>query len=126
MDFVVGLYRDDGLAVSKLRERQTELRKKKICKIFKDNGIRITTEANAKCVNFLDVTFNLETGLYKPYMKPNNTPVYVHVESNHPPSIIKNIPKSVSKRLIRQIKKFSMKRPDHSNKSSRKVGTLMS
>ena len=85
--------------MSRLRARQTELRKKKICKIFKDNGLRITTEANAKCVNFLDVTFNLETGLYKPYMKPNHTPVYVHVESNHPPSIIKNIPKSVNKRL---------------------------
>ena len=99
LDLIIGLYRDDGLAVSRLKERQTELRKKKICKIFKDNGLKITTEANAKCVNFLDVTFNLETGLYKPYMKPNHTPTYVHVESNHPPSIIKNIPKSVNKRL---------------------------
>ena len=45
------------------------------------------------------MSFNLETGLYKPYMKPNHTPVYVHVESNNPPSILKNIPQSVNKRL---------------------------
>jgi len=32
-------------------------------------------------------------------MKPNNTPIYVHKESNHPPNIIKNIPESVNKRL---------------------------
>jgi len=38
-------------------------------------------------------------GVYSPYMKPNNTPLYVHKESNHPPSIIKNIPESINKRL---------------------------
>ena len=32
-------------------------------------------------------------------MKPNNTPLYVHKESNHPPNIIKNIPESINKRL---------------------------
>ena len=32
-------------------------------------------------------------------MKPNDTPVYVNVESNHPKSILKNIPLSVNKRL---------------------------
>ena len=32
-------------------------------------------------------------------MKPNNTPLYVHINSNHPPSIINNIPDSINKRL---------------------------
>ena len=32
-------------------------------------------------------------------MKPNNTPLYVHKDSNHPPNIIKNIPESINKRL---------------------------
>jgi hypothetical protein len=32
-------------------------------------------------------------------MKPNNKPLYVHSESNHPPSIIRNIPISINKRL---------------------------
>ena len=32
-------------------------------------------------------------------MKPNNPLLYVHKHSNHPPSILENIPKSVNKRL---------------------------
>ena len=52
-----------------------------------------------KVVNFLDVDFNLETGLYRPYMKPNDTPTYVHKDSNHPKSILNNIPLSVNRRL---------------------------
>ena len=95
----IGLYRDDGLAVSALTPRQNELTKKKLCQIFKANGFNITIEANKKSVNFLDVNFNLETETFKPYMKPNQTPVYVHTESNHPPSILKNIPASVNRRL---------------------------
>ena len=34
-----------------------------------------------------------------PYMKPNNTPLYVNKNSNHPPAIIKNIPLSINRRL---------------------------
>ena len=95
----VGLYRDDGLAVCQLRPRQVELLKKKICKIFQECGLKITIEANLKSVNFLDVNFNLETGIYRPFMKPNDTPLYVHANSNHPPGILKNIPESVNTRL---------------------------
>ena len=29
--------------------------------------------------NFLDVTFNLCTGKYQPYNKPNDTPTYINV-----------------------------------------------
>ena len=89
----------DGLSVCQLNPRQTELMKKKICKIVQDNDLKITIEANKKNVNFLDVNFDLTTGIYKPYMKPNDQPRYVHQKSNHPPSILKNIPKSVNKRL---------------------------
>ena len=35
----------------------------------------------------------------KPYTKEGNTPLYVHKQSNHPPSILKNIPESINKRL---------------------------
>ena len=34
-----------------------------------------------------------------PYTKPNNTPLYIHTKSNHPPMIIKNLPESINKRL---------------------------
>ena len=42
---------------------------------------------------------DLMTGVHKPFMKPNNTPLYVHNKSNHPPNIIKNIPESINRRL---------------------------
>ena len=100
LDLLIGLYRDDGLAVSNLGPRQTEMRKKRICKIFKENRLNITTEeTNGKKVNFLDVNFDLENGLYRPYMKKNNKPLYVHMQSNHPLNILENIPKSVNNRL---------------------------
>ena len=41
----------------------------------------------------------MEKGIYKPYTKPNDKPCYVHNQLNHPPGIIKNIPKSINKRL---------------------------
>ena len=95
----IGLYRDDGLGVSSSTNRQLENMKKKLCEIFKQEGLSITVEANKKEVNFLDVTLDLRTGLYKPFIKPNDIPLYVHKLSNHPPSIIENLPAGINKRL---------------------------
>ena len=50
-------------------------------------------------VNFLDVKLNLDNGTFCPYKKPNDTPKYVHIKSNHPPNVLKELPKSVNKRL---------------------------
>ena len=68
-------------------------------KVYEDNGLKVTAEVNKKVVNFLDVTLDLTTGRHKPYMKPNTTPLYVSSLSNHPPTIIKNIPLEVNRRL---------------------------
>jgi hypothetical protein len=94
-----GLYRDDGLGIIKATPRQIELIKKYLCALFNNHGLKITIEANKKIVNFLDVTLNLTTGKYHPYSKPNNTPLYVHSKSNHPPSVLRNIPLFINKRL---------------------------
>ena len=59
----------------------------------------MTVEANKKIVNFLDLTFDLTLGVYSPYSKPNDIPLYVHKQSNHPPGILNNIPKAVNKRI---------------------------
>ena len=83
----IGLYRDDGLGVSSGTARQIENMKKKICKMFENLDLKVTIEANSEVVNFLDVTFDLRTGLYKPYMKENDTPLYVNTKSNHPPTV---------------------------------------
>ena len=54
---------------------------------------------NLKSIDFLDVTFNLAENNYKPYRKPNNKPLYLNVHSNHPPSVIKQLPMSIEKRI---------------------------
>ena len=95
----IGLYRDDELAITRQTLREVEMTKKKPCKIFRENEIRITVEANKRVVDFLDITLNLGTGAYEPYKKPNDTINYIHRESNHPPSIIHNLPKGIGIRL---------------------------
>ncbi|PIK62563.1 hypothetical protein BSL78_00459 [Apostichopus japonicus] len=96
----VGFYRDDGLAVLRsLSGRQADRVRKQLTEIFGNFGLRITVETNLKAVNYLDVNLNLNTGKYKPYRKPNNEPTYINAQSNHPPSITKQIPTSISKRI---------------------------
>ena len=63
--------------------------------------MKITSEANLKIVQFLDVTFDLNDGSFKPFIKQNTQLRYVSKESNHPPLILKNIPDGVNKRLER-------------------------
>ena len=95
----MGIYRDDGLAVSNASRRQNENISKEIANIFKKFNLNITSEANPKRVDFLDVIFDLDEETYEPYNKPQNIPQYVHKLSNHPPVVIKNIPANVNKRL---------------------------
>nr|XP_047123016.1 uncharacterized protein LOC124806296 [Hydra vulgaris] len=98
--FEVGLYRDDGLAVFRNKSGpQMEKIKKHLSEIFKYNGLRISIQCNMKIVNYLDVTLNLSECTFKPYLKPDNTLNYIHADSNHPPSILKQIPHSVELRL---------------------------
>ena len=95
-----GLYRDDGLAVIKgLSGAEIERLKKNVVKTFKDCGLNITIETNLHTVNYRDVTFDLRKDTYLPYRKPDNPPVYINNCSNHPPTVIKQLPKSINKRL---------------------------
>ena len=48
---------------------------------------------------FLDSRFNLNDQTYGPCKKANNDPVYINKHSNHPPNIINEVPKAISKRL---------------------------
>ena len=96
----VGLYRDDGLGYLKGKSKvETERIRKQLHKLFKDEGLSITCETNLDITDFLDVTFDMKNDKYYPYNKPGNTPQYVHHQSNHPPSIIKQIPEMIAKRL---------------------------
>ena len=88
----IGLYRDNGLAAFNGTPQEIEKIKKGICNVFCDNDLKITVEANTTKVNSLDVTLDLTSGKYYPYTKEGNIPLYVHTKSNHPPTILKNIP----------------------------------
>ena len=94
-----GLYRDDGLAVTNSTPRQCDKMKKEIISTFHALNLRITIEVNIKITNFLDITLNLTKGSYQPFSKTNNKLLYVDKRSNHPPTILKQIPVSVNKRI---------------------------
>ena len=85
----IGLYRDDGLAAFDKTPREIEIIKKSICKVFSNNNLKVTIEANKKCVDYLDITLDLRSSSHKPYMKPGNTPLYINYNSNHPPPILR-------------------------------------
>jgi hypothetical protein len=62
--------------------------------------LKITAESNLRIVNFLGVTFDLNNGKYRPYRKPNDDPLYINrLYSNHPLSIIRQLPTSINKRI---------------------------
>ena len=50
-------------------------------------------------VDLLDVTLNLTDSTYKPYHKPNHEIYYIHKQSNHSPSITRQLRVSIEKRL---------------------------
>ena len=89
----VGLYRDDGLAVIKSTSGTIlDKMRKNIIVLFKEEGLTITIDTNLIEIDFLDVTFNLATGKFFQFRKPNKVPLYINVKSNHPSTIIKDPP----------------------------------
>ena len=78
--------------------RSTKIKgKEKKQKIFKECGLPITTKANLKVVQFQVTELHLTKNTYRPYKKPNDN---INVNSNHAPSIIKQIPSSINRRLL--------------------------
>ena len=95
----VGLYRDDGLSIIEGNGQEVERIRKKLTKLFQDEGLKITTEGNITVVDFLDVVLDLNNIAYKPFIKPNASTKYVSLHSSHPPAILANIPDAICKRL---------------------------
>ena len=97
---LVGLYRDDGLAVLRNCTARTADRiKKSVENIFKSYGLKITAEAGLHQVEFLDITINFRKEKFWPYRKPNDSLLYINAESNHLGSIIKHLPKMIETRV---------------------------
>ena len=47
-------------------------------KLFKEYQLNLDTKCNLKIVEYLDISFNLNTGIYKPFNKPNNKPLDIN------------------------------------------------
>ena len=73
--------------------------RKKLHQTFKDKGLKIAVELCDDNVDFLDISVNVSEKSHRLYKKPKDTPLYINKMSNHPKSIINNIPDMVSKRL---------------------------
>ena len=97
----MGLYRDDSLGIfQNMSGPEVERKKKELVKVFKNNGLSITVKSNLKTADFLDVHFDLVKEIYHPYKKTNDDPLYITKKTNHPPSTLQQLPKSISKRIL--------------------------
>ena len=95
----IGFYRDDGLGIFRnISGPEVERRKKDLLRIFKGNGLSITVKINLK-IDFLHIHFEIVQDIHQPFKKPNNEPLYINKNSNHPQTVIKQIPKAISKRI---------------------------
>ena len=83
----------------KISKPEIEMKKKAIVQVFKECGLSITIQSNFKKVDFLDVTFDLNNNVYKPFRKEKSKPIYINKHSNHARSILKQLPKSIEKRI---------------------------
>ena len=62
--------------------------------------LHVTIAVNITSTEFLDVRLDLEQRIYRPFMKPNNLPRYIHIGSNHPKSVKDQLPKMKNEQLI--------------------------
>ena len=95
----LGLYRDDLLGVTSLKGRPLEMMKQKIISIFQEKGLKVVGTVNLRATDFLDIFLDLQSGTHRPFAKEGDRPSYVHCQSNHPPSVLKNIGLGINKRL---------------------------
>ena len=96
----ISLYRDDGLSTFRnYNSHQSNKIRKDLTKLFKKYKLNLDIKCNLKTVDYLDISCNFNTGIYKPFNKPKNKPLYINATSNYPPSVLKQIAKSVSKRM---------------------------
>ena len=96
----VDLYPNDGIGILQNSSRpEVEQKRKKIIEIFKICGLNITVKANLKTVDFLDISLGLKNNTYQPYQGPEKETVYIKKHANHPPNILKELPKVITKRI---------------------------
>ena len=81
-----GIYIDDGLMVVKGGGPEVDRARKEVISIFLQEDLRITTESNSRCVDFLDIVMDLSSDSTRPFIKPNANTKYVSTSEGCPPS----------------------------------------
>ena len=95
-----GLYRDDGLNVVMNKKGQSRDKvRKEIVQSFKPIDLQIKIVTVLPSVEFLDVTLNMKDRAFRPYKKPNDSLLHINTSFNHPPRVLKQLPKSITERL---------------------------
>ena len=123
----IGLYGYDGLSIFRnISRSEIEKKKKAIVKVFKKCGLSIVVDTNLKTVDFLDETFNLGKNIHKPYRKPNNSPIDITKNLNHRRSILKQLQKSIAKRISEALSSEEIfNKSKFTAKHSRRVASWM-
>ena len=90
----IGLYRvwysSIGLVLLDTKSsRLSDKARKDFIHAFNELGLNITAQVNQVSTIFLDITFDLSNGTYKPY----------RISNDHPPQIVRELPTSVNKRI---------------------------
>ena len=68
-----GLYRDDDLVLLATKSGGlSDKARNDLTHAFNKLGLNSTGQGNQLSTNFLDITFDLPNGTYKPYRKPND------------------------------------------------------
>ena len=97
--FSCGLYRDDGVvALRSSNGRRQELIRQDLRKFFLDFGFKIDISPAQHFVDYLDVRLHTNQ-VHEIYYKPDSDPKYVHIQSNHPRSVLKNFKNNTENRL---------------------------
>ena len=97
----VGLYHDDSLAIIRGGPCECKRMAKKLHKLFEKEQLGIKTEIGNTGTDFLNLYLDLKNDCYRQWKKPNNQPIYVHKDSNHPPTCIKQIPLMIENMITR-------------------------
>ena len=79
--------------------RQVDRKRKQIVELFKQYKLSITVDINFTTLDFLELSFDLTNEADLTYKKPNDISIYIHVNFNQPPSIVKELSNSISKRI---------------------------
>ena len=91
----VSLYGDDGIMyIPNSNGPNSSSIQKKIIRAFKLLAFKIEISSN-----FQYVTLDLSNNTYKPFIKMDQPPSYININSNHPKAMIKQVPKAVNLRI---------------------------